>query len=60
MEKRSDEKHEARRLTRRDFLGGSAASAAALTLLPRAVMGGEGATPPSDRITLACIGVGAQ
>ncbi len=57
---RGDDERESARLTRRDFLGGSAASAAALTLLPRTVLGGGGATAPSDRITLASIGVGAQ
>lgn len=48
-------------LTRREFLGGSAASAAALTLLPRpSFADSSSSTPPSDRITLGCIGVGAQ
>jgi predicted dehydrogenase len=41
-------------MTRRAF------GAAALTLVPRAVLGGPGYVPPSDRITLACIGMGRQ
>jgi len=56
-----DDKCKSPLLTRREFLGGSAASAAALTLLPRAAPAdAAGRTPPSDSITLACIGVGAQ
>ncbi|MGH9447709.1 MAG: Gfo/Idh/MocA family oxidoreductase, partial [Terriglobia bacterium] len=60
MEDRENE-CKAPRLTRREFLGGGVASAAALTLLPRPVPAAvPGPRPPSDRITLACIGVGAQ
>ncbi len=56
--KNPDDEREAPLLTRREFLGGSAA---ALTLLPRPALADvAGPTPPSDRITLACIGVGAQ
>lgn len=45
--------------SRRTFLG-VASSAAALTILPRHVLGGKGYVAPGDRITAACIGVGAQ
>jgi predicted dehydrogenase len=34
--------------------------AAALSLVPRRVLGGPGYVPPSDKLTIACIGVGAQ
>ena len=44
--------------TRRAFLKRSAASAFAFTIVPRHVLGGEGQTPPSEKITLAGIGVG--
>jgi predicted dehydrogenase len=44
---------------RRKFLG-AAAGAAALTIVPRHVLGGPGYVPPSDKITLAYIGVGTQ
>jgi predicted dehydrogenase len=44
---------------RRTFLGG-AACAAGLTIVPRRVLGGRGFVAPSDRITAACVGVGAQ
>ena len=44
---------------RRKFLG-TAAGAAAFTLVPRHVLGGPGYVAPSDKITLAYIGVGTQ
>ncbi len=47
------------KLTRREFVTG-ASRAAALTVLPRHLLGGPGYVPPSERIHIACIGVGAQ
>jgi predicted dehydrogenase len=47
------------KISRRNFIG-SAAGAAALTIVPRHVLGGPGYVPPSDMLTLASIGVGAQ
>src|SRR5579872_4025222 len=44
---------------RRNFLG-TAAATAAFTLVPRHVLGGPGYVAPSDKITLAHIGVGTQ
>jgi len=44
---------------RRNFLG-AAATAAAFTIVPRRVLGGPGEVPPSDKITLAYIGVGTE
>ena len=44
---------------RREFLA-SAAAAAAFTIVPRHVVGGQGFVAPSDKITLAYIGVGTQ
>ena len=59
--KTANGKHKSPLLTRREFLEGSAASAAALTLLPGSALADPaGPTPPGDRIKLACIGVGAQ
>ncbi len=46
-------------ISRRKFLGGVAA-ATALTIVPRHVLGGAGQIAPSDKITLAGIGVGGQ
>ena len=45
-------------LNRRSFLKASAASIFAFSLVPRHILGGEGYTPPSDRITLAGVGIG--
>jgi predicted dehydrogenase len=42
-------------VTRREF-----AAVAAFTIVPRSVLGGAGWTAPSDRITLASIGMGRQ
>lgn len=44
---------------RRRFLSTTAA-AAAFTIVPRHVLGGQGITAPSDKINLAYIGVGTQ
>ncbi len=44
---------------RRNFLG-TAAGAAAFTILPRHVLGGPAYVAPSDKITLAYIGTGTQ
>ena len=44
---------------RRNFLG-TAAGVAAFTILPRHVLGGPGYVAPSDKITLAYIGVGTE
>jgi len=46
-------------ISRRNFIGGAAATAA-FTIVPREVLAGPGKTAPSDRINLACIGVGDQ
>ncbi len=45
---------------RRNFVGIIATSAAALTIVPRHVLGGTGYVAPSDKTTLAYIGVGTQ
>jgi predicted dehydrogenase len=46
-------------LSRRKFIIASGA-AAAFTIVPRHVLGGAGFVPPSEKITLACIGFGTQ
>ncbi|HEY3135886.1 MAG TPA: Gfo/Idh/MocA family oxidoreductase [Blastocatellia bacterium] len=46
--------------SRRTFVAGAASAAAAFTILPRRVLGGPGYVAPSEKITIACIGVGAQ
>jgi predicted dehydrogenase len=46
-------------IRRREVLAASAA-AAAVTIVPRHVLGGPGQTPPSEKLNLAGVGVGAQ
>ena len=47
-------------LSRRKFVEMTAASAIGFTILPRHVLGGKNYIAPSDKITLAYIGVGTQ
>jgi len=46
-------------ISRREFLG-SAAAVAAFTIVPRHVLGGPGNTPPSEKLNVACIGIGGM
>jgi len=46
-------------MNRRQFLG-SAAAAAAFTIVPRHVVAGARQVPPSEKLNIACIGVGGQ
>ncbi len=46
-------------ITRRNFLA-SAGATAAFTIVPRHVLGGPGHTAPSDKLNIACIGVGGR
>src|SRR5579884_3377077 len=46
--------------SRRDLLRTAGAAAAAFLIVPRHVLGGAGFVPPSDRVTMGFIGVGAQ
>src|SRR5919204_6814861 len=48
------------KMNRRTSLGSAAGSTAAFTILPRHALGGPGYVAPSDKITLAYIGVGTQ
>ncbi len=47
-------------LTRREFLGKTAAASLAFTLVPSHVVSGLGHTPPSDKLNVAGIGVGGM
>ena len=46
--------------TRRTFLRRTAAAVALPTIIPAAVRGAEGTVPPSERITVGCIGAGPR
>jgi predicted dehydrogenase len=47
-------------LSRRQFLKTAGAGVAAATLVPRHVVAGSGATPPSEKINVAGIGIGGM
>jgi predicted dehydrogenase len=47
-------------ISRRQFLGGTAAATAAFTIIPRHVLGGPGFKPPSDTVNIAVIGAGGK
>jgi predicted dehydrogenase len=48
------------KFSRRKFIGQTAAAAVGFTIVPRRVLGGAGYVPPSDKVNIAFIGVGAQ
>ena len=52
--------HSSHLLSRRDFLARSATAAVGFSIVPRHVLGGSGYVPPSDKVNIAFIGVGAQ
>ncbi len=47
-------------MRRRQFLKLGAAAAAAVSIVPRHVLGGAGNTPPSEKLNIAGIGIGGQ
>jgi predicted dehydrogenase len=47
-------------VSRRKFLGQTAAAAIGFAIVPRHVLGGAAFVPPSDKVNIAFIGVGAQ
>ena len=47
-------------LKRREFIRRGAVAGAALTIVPRHVLGGRGYLPPSDQLTKGIIGVGGM
>jgi len=49
-----------KKVTRREFLKGSAGAVAGFTIVPSHVLGGPGQTPPSERLGGALIGCGGR
>lgn len=47
-------------MTRRNFIGKTSLAAAAITIVPRHVLGGQGYKAPSDTLNVACIGIGGK
>ncbi len=50
----------ARSISRRELLVNSALATAAVTVVPRYVLGGSGFVAPSDRVNIAVVGTGGQ
>lgn len=48
------------KITRRRFIGATAATATAFTIVPRHVLGGQGYTSPSEQVTTALVGCGKR
>lgn len=53
-------KKQDRKISRRDFIGGAAASVAGFAIVPRHVLGVPAYTPPSEKPNIAGIGAGGQ
>jgi len=53
-------RHNAHAIPRRRFLADAASAVTAFSIVPRHVLGGRGTTPPSEKLNIACIGVGSQ
>ncbi len=47
-------------VTRREFVSAAAATAAAFTIVPRHVLGGPAYKAPSDKLNVACVGIGGK
>jgi predicted dehydrogenase len=60
MDKKTTNSPEKNQISRRRFLGGAAAVAATITVVPRHVLGGPGYKAPSDRLNVACVGIGGK
>lgn len=60
MNRKKDHKDSKKTLTRREFIGRSAATAAGFMIIPRHVLGGTGYKAPSDTLNIGCIGVGGK
>jgi len=58
-EKKKSDKQKGMKISRRSFMG-SAAAAAAFTIVPRHVLGGTAHTSPSDKLNIASIGAGGM
>ena len=52
-------KKKEKKITRREFIG-KAAATAAFTIVPRYVLGGTEYTAPSDKLNMACVGIGGK
>ena len=46
------------KINRRQFMKTAAFTATSFTIVPRYVLGGNGHTPPSEKLNIACVGIG--
>ncbi|MFZ2147809.1 MAG: Gfo/Idh/MocA family oxidoreductase [Sedimentisphaerales bacterium] len=53
-------KRQETRISRRGFMGRTVAAAATFTIVPRYVLGGNAFTAPSNKLNIACIGIGGR
>ena len=60
MSSKKIQNKKAKSLTRREFISRTAAGTAGIMVVPRFVLGGPGYVAPSDKLNIACIGVGGQ
>jgi len=51
---------ESNKISRRSFIGTTGAVAAGFTILPSSVISGLGHRPPSDKLNIACVGIGGM
>jgi predicted dehydrogenase len=59
-QKKNNASLESKKISRRSFLTTSTTVVAGFTIVPRHVLGGQGVTPPSDKLNIAGIGVGGM
>lgn len=57
---KNQKKSKSPNISRREFLGKTALAATSAMIVPRHVLGGPGYSPPSDKLNIACIGVGGK
>ncbi len=61
MSKKEESKNESKTgMSRRSFIGKTTLATAAFSIVPRHVLGGKGFVPPSDKLNIACIGIGGK
>lgn len=60
MSKTDSKSSDQKGISRKDFLKNSALATAGFFVVPRHVLGGSGYTAPSDKLNIACIGIGGM
>jgi len=60
MNRKNQKRSAGKGISRRSFIGRTAAAAGAFTIVPSHVLGGPGKVAPSDKLNIACVGVGGK